>query len=72
MTLQEIEQALDQGRVWARMAHGVLWQARRNGRTKTWKTRPHAFRIPIKAGFRATGYIDHENWSSDFVIKDAE
>lgn len=52
--LSEIEKAfLDPKRViWVRMANGRWWQIRRNGATKTWKKRPNAFRIPIKAGLR--------------------
>ena len=40
---------------------GAPYQARRNGATKTWKTRPGQFRIPIKIGFREYGYIDNNN-----------
>lgn len=38
---------------------------RRNGRTKTWKTRPDDFRIPVKVGFRGHAYIDQ--WNVDNV-----
>ena len=34
---------------------------RRNGATKTWKTRPGEFRIPIKRGLREFGYITQDN-----------
>lgn len=34
---------------------------RRNGVTKTWKTRPGEFRIPVKFGMYGYGYIDHNN-----------
>jgi len=34
---------------------------RRNGRTQLWKTRPDAFRIPVKFGLRDYGYIT--NWT---------
>lgn len=33
-------------------------RARRNGKTKTWKTRPEDFQIPIKHGLYDYGYID--------------
>ena len=33
---------------------------RRNGRTKLWKTRPDAFRIPVKYGWWDYGYITNE------------
>jgi len=41
-------------------------QVRRNGQTKTWKTRPGEFRIPVKYGFREYFYItdkDAADWS---------
>jgi len=34
---------------------------RRNGKTKTWKTRPSQFSIPIKHGLYNHGYIDQTN-----------
>lgn len=34
---------------------------RRNGKTKTWKTRPGHFRIPVKYGLYEHFYITHEN-----------
>ena len=40
---------------------GGPYEARRNGATQTWKTRPGQFRIPIKIGFRQYGYIDNHN-----------
>lgn len=61
MTLKEIEAALDSGRLFTKMANGRTWKARRNGATKTWKTRPGEFRIPVKAGFRTSGYVEHNN-----------
>lgn len=45
----------------------TAYQARRNGATKTWRSRPGEFRIPIKIGFRDYGYIDNRNadeWSA--------
>jgi len=45
-------------------------EARRNGRTQIWKTRPGIFRIPIRVGFREQSQIDnyfHKNadqWST--------
>lgn len=35
--------------------------ARRNGATKTWKTRPGEFRIPIKIGMYDYSYITDKN-----------
>lgn len=37
----------------------TVW--RRNGQTKTWKTRPNEFRIPVKHGFYSYGYINELN-----------
>lgn len=39
---------------------GKNWK--RNGSTKTWKTRPGEFRIPVKHGLYSYGVIDHNNW----------
>jgi hypothetical protein len=36
-------------------------RCRRNGKTKTWKTRPGEFRIPVKCGLYEYFYITHEN-----------
>jgi len=33
------------------------WVYRRNGATKTWKTHPADFKIPVKRGLREYGYI---------------
>jgi hypothetical protein len=35
---------------------------RRNGETKTWKTRPDEFRVPIKYGMRSCSYLT--NWNA--------
>lgn len=61
MTRNEIENALQTGNLWARMGNGNLWRLRRNGATKLWKTRPDDFRIPVKAGLRATGAITEDS-----------
>lgn len=51
-------QALADGRIWLWSPRaGRYWQARRNGKTKTWARRPGEFRIPIKAGFRLRGEL---------------
>ena len=44
-----------------RNADGTPLRVRRNGQTKTWKTRPTHFRIPYKYGLYEHGYIDHDN-----------
>lgn len=41
---------------------------RRNGATKTWRTRPGHFSIPVKYGYRGPySYITHEN-AADFHV----
>ena len=40
---------------------GEVHNWRRNGMTKTWKTRPGEFRIPVKYGLYSYGYIDNVN-----------
>lgn len=37
---------------------GRVIEWRRNGATKTWKTRPGEFRIPVKYGMYSYDYID--------------
>ena len=56
-----VENALDAGIVWALMGNFRYWRVRRNGKTKTWKTRPGEFRIPVKAGLRSYGYLMHDS-----------
>jgi len=51
-TLQELETALDAGMLYVPMTGGRFWQARRNGKTVTWKTRPGEFRLPVKFGLK--------------------
>lgn len=43
----------------------VEW--RRNGKTKTWKTRPKEFSVPVKHGLRDYGYIT-ERTAVDFHV----
>lgn len=62
-----LDSALDHGigcLVWLRMSILVdpnkgpkFYQARRNGRTRTWKRKPNQFAIPVKAGLRTTTHI---------------
>jgi hypothetical protein len=69
MTRQEIEEALDRGLVEAQVKTGRWWRLRRNGKTRTWKTRPAEFRIPVKAGLKLCGYIDHTNMNNDELYR---
>lgn len=36
-------------------------KVRRSGQTKTWKTRPEEFEIPVKYGLYESSYITHNN-----------
>ena len=57
---EEIETALDAGRLYVQAGVGKFWLARRNGKTQTWKTRPDHFGIPVKYGFSGgAARIDH-------------
>ena len=43
----------------------VISNWRRMGRTKTWKTRPDEFRVPVKFGLYQSGYVtehDAHEW----------
>ena len=50
-------------------ADGSPLKARRSGKTKTWKTRPNEFRIPVKYGFKHSFYITQNNCQG-WQIKD--
>jgi hypothetical protein len=71
MTRQEIETALDAGKliVLVNAKQDRWWKARRNGKTQTWVTRPDHFSIPIKAGLGVTGRIDHTWWPAAYRIE---
>jgi hypothetical protein len=43
-------------------ADGTCERWRRNGKTKTWSTRPGEFQIPVKHGLRDFAYIT--NWNA--------
>lgn len=57
LTRQQLETALDGGKLFVEMSNGRFWRARRNGRTQTWKRDPGKFRIPIKMGLRNYGEL---------------
>lgn len=40
---------------------GQMVTCRRNGKTKTWKTRPGKFKVPVKYGLYEYFYITDEN-----------
>ena len=47
--------------------NGKPAKCRRNGATKTWKTRPNEFKIPVKYGLYEYSYITQEN-AADFSV----
>ena len=61
LTQAEAERALATGLIRALSPSGTYWTTHRNGRTKTWVTRPGEFRIPVKVGFRSFSYIDQDS-----------
>ena len=73
LPLDRTEALLDAGSLSVQMTNGRYWQLRRNGATKRWVTRPTEFRIPVKAGLRACGYITERSSfahapGADFLI----
>lgn len=68
--LARLEAALDGGHIEAEMGNGRWWRVRRNGQTKTWKTRPGEFQIPVKAGLRSCAYLRHDNLGYFRVAKE--
>jgi hypothetical protein len=63
MTRQEFETALDEHRLWIGeyiMKSQRWYLVRRNGRTKTWKTRPDRWEVPIAWKYRNTARIDEK------------
>ena len=69
MTRQDVEKALDAGFLYTADGYGqAKYKIRRNGRTRTWKTRPTQFEIPIKWSFRSTGTITDVNINSGELI----
>jgi len=51
-------------------ADGTPARARRNGKTKLWKTRPERFKIPVKHGLRDYFYI--QNFYDNQIDNDKE
>jgi len=54
---------------------GVTWKTetwRRNGMTKTWKTRPDHFSVPIKYGLYGYSYLDHANADEFHIAEDCD
>jgi hypothetical protein len=56
-TLKQVEQALADGLLWARMGNGNLWRLRRNGANKLWKRDANKYEIPVKAGLKSCARV---------------
>lgn len=70
-TRQEIEEALDDSRLYVHMNHGNSQLCRRNGQTQIWKTRPDDYRVPFKHGFKSFGQVTPLiAFDTYFLIKD--
>jgi hypothetical protein len=69
MTRQELETALDSGRLEINGCYnGSGWyRARRNGKTRTWKRDAERFEVPIKWAFKNYGTIDRHNLDSKAI-----
>lgn len=75
-----MQQALTAREFWhmtAKNADGTPVRCRRNGKTKTWKTRPGQFNVPVKRGlkecFNLTNSQAHEwcvpeLWEAEHMI----
>ena len=61
MTKDEALKANNFEHLTAKNKNGTPLRARRNGKTKTWKTRPDEFSVPAKYGMYGYFYITHEN-----------
>lgn len=74
------DQALTAREFWhmtERNTDGTPLRARRNGKTKTWVKRPHAWNIPVKYGLKqcfnitegqAVKWCTPENWQVEHVL----
>lgn len=57
VTRQNCEKLNKFEHITAKNADGTRIRARRNGKTKVWKTRPNDFQIPVKHGMYDYGKI---------------
>ena len=63
-----LECAVTYGKTGKAQPRASIFEWRRNGATKTWKTRPNEYRIPVKYGIRDYRYItqdDHVHLAKD-------
>jgi hypothetical protein len=53
-------------------ADGTCRRLRRNGVTQTWKTRPEAWRVPVKVGLYQYGQIWHYHADEFHTAEDCQ
>jgi hypothetical protein len=63
----DFEQSLAAGNVYVHVGGGRYWLARRDGKTKFWKTRPLEWVVPIKMGYRDHARVSHIDFHTDAV-----
>lgn len=65
MVTKEIAVAAKHGDIFHHVSRtnsdGTPLRVRVSGKCKVWKTRPESFKLPIKHGLYANGYIDNSN-----------
>lgn len=64
LRVDNLNKALDEGRIEIAVQGDKWFKARRNGQTKLWSTRPSEFSIPVKVGFTTCARLDH-TWVED-------
>ena len=52
-----------------RNADGTALRVRKNGKVKTWKSRPDEWRMPVKYGLKKCFYVDH-NSAGEWLLAD--
>lgn len=68
MTRDELETALDRGRLQIKSVNGGKWyDIRRNGQTKTWKRTPSKVEIPCKVGFKECFRLAGSGWNGNGI-----
>ena len=71
LSREQADRLLDSGQLYACMASGAYWLLRRNGETRTWKTRPGEYSIPVKAGLKSCARFMHDWRAGDhFTVEE--
>lgn len=71
-TREHLEQALARHTVRYQMGPKRFWLVKRNGATKTWKTRPNDWRIPLKVGFRSHWQATQDNIANGVLWEETQ